>query len=119
MRQDRLDNKTMDLLKSDFSLNDDELEAMIINIKYELYFKREMARLNNNGKEDDIRIPAYIDYKSVKNISNEAINALSKHKPGNISQAKRLEGVKPPDIISLLAYIKDVSRETSGSRVRG
>jgi tRNA uridine 5-carboxymethylaminomethyl modification enzyme len=113
LRQDRLNKKSIDMLKKDFTLNNDELESLIINIKYEIYFKREMERIKRYDKKDDTEIPEGIDYNSIKNVSNEAIKSLIIHNPETISQAIRLEGVRPTDILSLIAYIKDVSRETS------
>jgi tRNA uridine 5-carboxymethylaminomethyl modification enzyme len=112
LRQDRLTKRNIDMLKKDFVLSDDELESLIINIKYDIYLNREMERIKKYDKKDDTRIPGDIDYKSIKNISNEAKSSLNRHLPETVSQAIRLEGVRPLDILSLMAYIKDVSRET-------
>jgi tRNA uridine 5-carboxymethylaminomethyl modification enzyme len=112
LRQDRLTKRNIDMLKKDFVLSDDELESLIINIKYDIYLNREMERIKKYDKKDDTMIPGDIDYKSIKNISNEAKSSLNRHLPETVSQAIRLEGVRPLDILSLMAYIKDVSRET-------
>ena len=112
LRQDRLDRHDINKLKKEFSLDGDELESLIINVKYEVYFKRELERIRGYDRRDDTKIPDSIDYRSVKNISNEAINSFNLHRPETISEATRLEGVRPLDILALIAHIKDVSRET-------
>ncbi len=112
LRQDRLDRDAIYKLKKQFSLDKDGLESLIINVKYEIYFKREMERIERYEKRDDTEIPDTLDYSSIKNISNEAIYSFNLHRPETISQATRLEGIRPLDILALLAYLKDVSRET-------
>ena len=57
-------------------------------------------------------IPANIDYSGIKNISKEGMKSLLYKKPSTISHASRLEGVRPTDILALIEYIKNVSRET-------
>ena len=74
-------------------------------------------RGKDNGLEilplsEDMLIPDDIKYDKVKNLSNEALEKLSKIRPQFLGQALRLEGVRPLDVLSLLSYIKNVSRET-------
>ena len=57
-------------------------------------------------------IPDDIKYSKIKNLSNEALEKLNQTRPQYIGQALRLEGVRPLDILSILAHIKNVSRET-------
>ncbi|MCL5069613.1 MAG: hypothetical protein M1308_01740, partial [Actinobacteria bacterium] len=112
IKQDNLSKNSIDIIKNTFNLNDKELNSLIINIKYELYLKREIDKIEEFKSHSGIRIPEDINYQKIKNISKEAISSLERYHPRNIQQASRLVGVKPLDIFVLAAYINNVSRET-------
>ncbi len=112
IRQDRLDIESIQKIKSDFNLEETDIENLITELKYETYLEREKKRVESLALAEEVAIPDNIDYRKVKNLSNEAIENLSKNHPQFLGQALRLEGVRPLDALSLLAYIKNVSRET-------
>jgi len=112
IRQDRLCTGSFQKIKSDFNLNDIEIESLVIELKYEAYLERERQRVGSLAFAEDMLIPDDIKYDKVKNLSNEALEKLSKIRPQFLSQALRLEGVRPLDVLSVLSYIKNVSRET-------
>lgn len=112
IKQDNLNKNSIDIIKNTFNLDDKELNSLIINIKYEIYLKREIEKIEELKSNSMIKIPKDIHYQKIKNISKEAISSLERYHPCNIQQASRLEGVKPLDIFVLIAYINNVSRET-------
>jgi tRNA uridine 5-carboxymethylaminomethyl modification enzyme len=112
LRQDRLNNELFQKIKTDFSLDDVEIASLIIELKYESYLERERQRVGSLGFAEEMLIPEDIKYEKVKNLSNEALEKLSQIRPQFLGQALRLEGVRPLDVLSVLSYIKNVSRET-------
>jgi tRNA uridine 5-carboxymethylaminomethyl modification enzyme len=112
LRQDRLNKELFQKIKTDFSLDDAEIESLIIELKYESYLERERQRVGSLGFAEEMPIPKDIKYEKVKNLSNEALEKLSQTRPQFLGQALRLEGVRPLDVLSVLSYIKNVSRET-------
>ena len=58
------------------------------------------------AKDEKIRIPKDIDFKSIGGLSNELVEKLSKIKPDTISQASRISGITPVAILSILRHIK-------------
>ncbi len=112
IRQDRLEAGSFQKIKSDFNLDDTEIESLVIELKYEIYLDRERQRLGSLAFAEDMLIPDGIRYEKIKNLSNEALEKLSKIRPQFLGQALRLEGVRPLDVLSVLSYIKNVSRET-------
>jgi tRNA uridine 5-carboxymethylaminomethyl modification enzyme len=106
IRQDKLSDCDRNSIIGTFSLNSAEYESLIINIKYEIYFKREAQRIEDLEKDSGILIPKNIDFKSVKNLSIEAIEVLKKHQPETVGIAGNLPGIKPLDILSLIAHLK-------------
>jgi tRNA uridine 5-carboxymethylaminomethyl modification enzyme len=54
---------------------------------------------------EDLQIPAMINYSSLKSLSSEATEKLTKISPLTIGQAARISGVSPSDISVLLIHI--------------
>lgn len=84
------------------------LESLVqaeILMKYEGYIEREQEQANKMLKLEDVVIPSSIDYISIKSLSSEAKEKLTKVAPVTIGQASRISGVSPSDISVLLIHI--------------
>ena len=79
-------------------------------IKYEGYIKRQKEEINKYRANEDLKIPADIDYQSIKALSSEVRQKLTEHKPETIGQALRLEGTTPASISIILVYIKSLRK---------
>ncbi len=82
------------------------LEQIEIELKYEGYIKRQQELIEKLEKFENSAIPLATDYKSLKSLSTEGREKLSKVKPRSIGQASRISGVTPSDISVLLVYLK-------------
>lgn len=82
----------------ELSANNEELEAAEILVKYEGYIKKEKELVSRLSKLDNIPLKENFDYHSLKSLSTEAREKLSKIKPTTIGQASRISGVSPSDI---------------------
>ena len=80
------------------------LEFAEINVKYEPYIKRELEQADKLTRLEHLVIDEDFDYSTIKALSSEAKNKLSKIKPTTIGQASRISGVSPSDISVLLVY---------------
>ncbi|MDV3185254.1 MAG: tRNA uridine-5-carboxymethylaminomethyl(34) synthesis enzyme MnmG, partial [Candidatus Phytoplasma australasiaticum] len=80
-----------------------------IQIKYEDYILKSEKEIKKNSHLEEKVIPNNIDYKIIKNLSQEAKEKLTKIKPFNIAQASRISGVNPVDINILLIYLQKYS----------
>lgn len=96
-----LDEETRNLnLSSDIT---DEVEVLV---KYEGYLKRQEQQVETAEKLEKYKIPANIDYSTLKHISTETREKLEKVRPQNLAQASRIGGVKPADISVLMVMLK-------------
>jgi tRNA uridine 5-carboxymethylaminomethyl modification enzyme len=86
-------------------LTNNALEQAEILMKYEGYIEREQDQANKMLKLEDVKIPTSINYSSIKSLSLEAKEKLSKVAPVTIGQAARISGVSPSDISVLLIHI--------------
>jgi len=76
-------------------------EQVEIAVKYEGYIKRQEQQIKEMRRIECKKIPADIDYHSLKGLRLEAVEKLSKIKPENLGQASRISGVNPADIAAL------------------
>jgi tRNA uridine 5-carboxymethylaminomethyl modification enzyme len=92
-------------LNQEDPLTSNALEQAEILMKYEGYIEREQDQANKMLKLEDVKIPISINYSSIKSLSLEAKEKLSKVAPVTIGQAARISGVSPSDISVLLIHI--------------
>ncbi len=92
------------------NLTKEEAEEVNIEIKYEGYINLQMEQINEFKKMEQKKIPANIDYKSIKGIRIEACQKLDKLRPESIGQASRISGVSPADINVLLIYLSTMEK---------
>ncbi len=86
--------------------NEDILQQIEIEIKYDGYIKRQFETIEKMERYEDLKIPLNLDYSQIKQLSREGREKLSKTKPRSIGQASRISGVTPSDISILLVYLK-------------
>jgi len=59
-----------------------------------------------SGSQATLRLPADLDYRSVRGLSIEVQQKLNKHKPETLGQAARISGITPAAISLLLVHLK-------------
>ncbi len=91
-------------------LDEDVIEQVNINLKYEGYIKRQMKQVEQFKKLENKKIPNNIDYEQVHSLRREAVQKLSKIRPHSVGQASRISGVSPADISVLLVYLEQLRR---------
>lgn len=93
--------------EADKLFSDDELlEKLEIELKYEGYIKRQYELVGKLEKYEEFLIPLNFNYLSIKSLSSEGKDKLQRFKPRSIGQAARISGVTPSDISVLLVYLK-------------
>ncbi len=87
--------------------NDEVLQQLEIELKYEGYIKRQMELVKKMEKLENTKIPSSFDFLSLNTISAEGREKLHKVRPRSIGQASRISGVSPADISVLMIYLKN------------
>ncbi len=87
-------------------VKDDALIAAEILLKYQRYIEKESDVASRILKFEDVTLPDGFDYFSLKSLSYEAREKLTKMQPSTIGQASRISGVSPADISVLLIYLQ-------------
>ncbi|WP_430811414.1 MULTISPECIES: tRNA uridine-5-carboxymethylaminomethyl(34) synthesis enzyme MnmG [unclassified Carboxylicivirga] len=81
------------------------LESAEIILKYSGYINRERMLADKLKRLEHLKIQERFDYASIKSLSTEARQKLTKIQPETIGQASRISGVSPSDINVLLVLL--------------
>ena len=88
------------------------LNYIYIESKYSSYLERQNVDIKMFIDEEILVIPSDIDYTTIKSLSNEVIEKLKFANPLTLGAARRIPGITPAAIMSILIHIKtaDVKR---------
>jgi len=81
------------------------LEQAEIQLKYEVYIKKEKELVTRISHLEQLSIPETFDYDRLSALSMEALIKFKKIKPRTLGQASRISGVNPTDIQILMVYM--------------
>jgi tRNA uridine 5-carboxymethylaminomethyl modification enzyme len=88
-------------------------EQVEIQVKYKGYIDRQLDQITRAAKFENACIPAALDYGTVKGLTSEVREKLTKFKPETLGQASRIPGITPAAISVLSIAIKSLSRNNS------
>jgi tRNA uridine 5-carboxymethylaminomethyl modification enzyme len=81
-------------------------EQIEIDASYAGYLDRQAADVAAFRRDEDLTLPAGLDYAQVGGLSNEAREKLNAIRPLTLGQAGRIEGVTPGALTALLAHVR-------------
>ncbi len=81
-------------------------EQVEIDAAYAGYLDRQTADVEAFRRDEDLRLPAGLDYAAVGGLSNEVREKLAAVRPLTLGQAARIEGVTPGALTALLAHVR-------------
>jgi tRNA uridine 5-carboxymethylaminomethyl modification enzyme len=77
-----------------------------VQAKYSGYLKRQSEEIDRQRRNEELPLPADIDYADVGGLSNEARQRLAEVRPATLGQAARIPGLTPASVSLLLVHIK-------------
>lgn len=81
-------------------------EQIQIRKRYEGYIRQENIAAERAKRDENILIPAWLEYDQCLAVRFESREKLKKYKPENLAQASRIPGVNPADVAVLAVIIK-------------
>ena len=81
-------------------------EQVEIDASYAGYLDRQAADAEAFRRDEDLRLPADLDYAGIGGLSNEVREKLATVRPLTLGQAARIEGVTPGALTALLAHVR-------------
>ena len=74
--------------------------------RYSPYAKRQAIMAQKFQNEENLSIPADLDYSKIHGISTEERQALEQVRPVSVGMARRIEGVTPQGTLRLLMHVR-------------
>jgi tRNA uridine 5-carboxymethylaminomethyl modification enzyme len=76
----------------------DVQETVETELKFAGYMNRQTRENNRVQQAEKVKLPLRVDYQAIQQLSLEAREKLSRFRPLDLAQAKRIAGVNPSDI---------------------
>jgi tRNA uridine 5-carboxymethylaminomethyl modification enzyme len=81
-------------------------EQLAIEAKYAVYLDRQAADIASYQRDENLHLPADLDYDSLNGLSTEVRQKLAAVRPATIGQAGRIDGVTPAALTLLLSHVR-------------
>ncbi len=91
------------------SLAADVADQVEVQVKYEGYIARQQEEVARHRDQEHLPIPDDMDFASVRGLSREVEQLLSRHRPQTVGQASRIAGVTPAAVALLLVHLRRAS----------
>ena len=89
------------------NLSNECIKQIEVDIKYDIYVKRQLSDIKQFESEQQTIIPKELNFRQIKGLSNESIDILNRHKPETIRQASLMPGFTSSAVFLLLYHIKN------------
>jgi tRNA uridine 5-carboxymethylaminomethyl modification enzyme len=82
------------------------LEQLVIEARYATYLQRQEAEVRRFRAQEELRLPADLDYGAIPGLSAEVVAVLRRVRPNSLGAAARLPGITPAATARLLRYVE-------------
>jgi tRNA uridine 5-carboxymethylaminomethyl modification enzyme len=82
-----------------------DLTSVLADSLYEGYLESHKATIARLYQHDGLRIPREITFRNIAGLSNEIVERLSRARPQTFGEARRLPGVTPGALSTLLVFL--------------
>lgn len=90
-------------IRSEIGLKD--LESVFADFLYSGYISAQRANLDRLYTHDNLRVPKDFDYRTVNGLSHEMTERLQRARPQTFGQARRIPGLTPAALSTLLVQL--------------
>ncbi len=74
--------------------------------KYSSYLKRQDSDIKLFLEDESLELPSNINYNEIQSLSMETREKLNFHKPRSIGAARRISGITPVSLTTIIIYLK-------------
>ena len=89
------------------------ISRMDIEGTYSPYVTQQETQARHFERDEQLLLPADINYESIFGLSNEEKRVLSVTRPESLGQARRIEGVTPSGTLRLLAHVRGAGKRAA------
>ena len=106
LRRDRISCADLSRFGVEVDPDEDVHGPVEIHVKYSGYIRRQNDMIQQASQLESLRIPDHVQYETVRGLSREEIEKLSRVRPRSLGQAQRISGVNPSAIQALMIYLR-------------
>ena len=92
------------------ALDGETAYAVEVDVKYAGYLDRQEESVARLARQEDVEIPAELDYLALDGLGAEAREKLSRLRPRTLGAASRMAGVRPPDVALVAIHVARLRR---------
>lgn len=92
-------------------------ERVAVELKCEGYVRRQELAIERARKTEHLPIPESFDYSSIRALSREAREKLSRQRPRTLGMASRIPGITPSDVAIVSLYLRRRVQQQEGGVV--
>jgi tRNA uridine 5-carboxymethylaminomethyl modification enzyme len=82
-----------------------DLSSALADLLYSGYLSGQKASMERLFQHDGLRIPSDFDYRGINGLSHEMVGRFERVKPETFGQARKIPGLTPAAISTLLVYL--------------
>ena len=82
-----------------------DLESALADSLYRGYIDSQRTTFNRLHQHDELRVPSTFDYRAISGLSHEMIERLERARPQTFGQARRIPGLTPAALSTLLVQL--------------
>jgi tRNA uridine 5-carboxymethylaminomethyl modification enzyme len=90
-------------IRAESSIKD--LESAFADLLYSGYIKAQRSTFDRLHQHDSLRVPENYNFRAISGLSNEMIDRLERARPQTFGQARRLPGLTPAALSTLLVQL--------------
>lgn len=91
-------------------VSDEELGSVLADSLYAGYIESQRTTLSRINQHDEMRIPDSLDFRAVNGLSHEMTDRLARARPLTFGEARRIPGLTPAALASLLVHLNSRRR---------
>lgn len=81
-------------------------ERLLCDARYATYVERQQEEVDALKRDEQLSLPADLDFAKVKGLSSEMVERLEASRPATIGAASRIAGVTPAAVAALFSHIR-------------
>lgn len=90
-------------IRAESSLSD--LQSALADLLYSGYIDSQRDTLSRLYQHDNLRVPLEFDFRAISGLSHEMVERLERARPQNFGQARRIPGMTPAALSTLLVHL--------------
>ncbi len=87
------------------SIRVNDLEGVLADSMYRGYIENQNLNNERVNHNDNLKVPASINYHSISGLSHEMIERIERAKPQDFSQLRKISGLTPTAVSTVLVYL--------------